>query len=73
MPRILLACALLTVASMAQAQTQTPSKPRSPGEIAAASRVMAQKQAECSRQANEKRLKVRERRKFIKTCVKELP
>ena len=63
---------MLTVCTMAQAQTE-PSKPRSPGEIAAASRAMAQKQAECSRQANEKRLKLRERRRFIKACVKASP
>jgi hypothetical protein len=71
--RIFFACALLTVGTVAQAQTQTPSKPKSPGEIAAASREMAQKQAECSRQANEKKLHLRDRRKFIKACVKAAP
>jgi hypothetical protein len=67
MTRLLLACAIAAVCSMAQAQT---SKPKSPGEMAAASRAMAQKQGECSRQANEQKLKLSARRKFIKQCVK---
>jgi hypothetical protein len=67
MTRIFLACAFLTVSVAAQAQT---TKPQSPGEIAAASRMMAEKRADCQKQAKDKKLKLMERRKFVKECVK---
>ena len=69
MPRLLIACAILFVTTAGHAQTQT-TKPKSPGEIAAQDRVMAEKRADCTRQAKEKKLGLVARRKFVKACVK---
>jgi len=51
-------------------QGPAPSKPRSPGEIAQASRVLAEKNEGCRRQAREQKLTFLKRRQFIRSCVK---
>lgn len=84
MSRLLLACALLLVTTAGYAQTSTstpvtgtaaattakPSKPKSPGEIAAHDRAMAEKRADCQKQAKEQKLGLVARRKFVNACVK---
>jgi hypothetical protein len=51
---------------------QSPSKRSgSPGEIAAASRLLAQKYDVCRRQAKEKKLSFVRRRIFIHDCVRK--
>ena len=51
------------------AQSPAP-KHRSPGEIAAASRLLAEKYDGCRRQARERGLHLLKRRRFIRDCVK---
>jgi hypothetical protein len=51
------------------AQSPSP-KPKSPGEIAAADRVKAEKTADCRREAHAKKLSFLQRRRYIKNCVK---
>jgi len=50
--------------------SQTPSKPRSPGEIAAADRIALEKRATCQREARAKKLSYLQRRRFVKDCVR---
>jgi hypothetical protein len=50
-----------------------PSKPRSPGEMAAASRRLAEKYESCRQQAREQKLTFFKRRHFIRGCVKGSP
>jgi hypothetical protein len=50
---------------------QLTQKLKSPGEIAEASRVLAQKKETCRRQAKEEKLKVLKRHRFIRDCVKK--
>jgi hypothetical protein len=58
------ACALSAFA-------QSPSaKLKSPGEIAAASRLLAERYDSCRRQAREQKLTLLKRRRFIRGCVK---
>jgi hypothetical protein len=52
-------------------QIPASSKPRSPGEIARASRVLAEKNENCRRQAREQKLTLLKRRQFIGNCVKD--
>jgi len=66
MSRLLLACAILAVSFSAQAQTATK---LSPGEMAARDQMVAEKRADCQRQAKEQKLGIIARRKFVKTCV----
>ena len=68
MPRLLLACTILLMTTAGYAQTQT-TKPRSPGEMAAQDRVKAEKRADSTRQAKDKKLGLLARRKFVKACV----
>lgn len=49
------------------------SSPKSPGEIAAASRLLAEKQEDCRRQAKEQKLTFLKRRSFIRKCKKSKP
>jgi hypothetical protein len=58
--------------ALAQVQqpVHVPSRPRSPGEIAARSRLLAQKNEDCKRQAREQHLGFFKRRQFIRGCVK---
>jgi hypothetical protein len=63
------AAALPTLARAQQAVAVSP-RPRSPGEIAARSRLLAQKNEDCKRQAREQHLGFFKRRQFIRGCVK---
>lgn len=47
------------------------SKPKSPGEIAAASKLLAEKNADCQRQAKEQKLGFLKRRSFVRNCMKD--
>ncbi len=67
MTRLMLACAILLLATAGQAQ---PTKPKSPGEMAAHDRAMAEKRAACQKQAKEQKLGLLARRKFVNACVK---
>jgi len=72
MSRLLLACAILAVSFVAQAQTTTkPAKP-SPGEMAAQDSAKTEKRAACIKQSKEKERKLgfMARRKFVNECIK---
>jgi hypothetical protein len=45
-----------------------PPKPRSPGEIAAASKLLAETNENCRRQANDQHLHLLKRRRFMREC-----
>jgi len=55
--------------SLATAQTPAP-KPKSPGEIAAASRVLAERSAKCRSEAKAQKLHFGKRRAFLRECMK---
>jgi 7-keto-8-aminopelargonate synthetase-like enzyme len=62
--------ALMSVGTSA-ALAQSPSaKLKSPGQIAAASRLLAEKNESCRQQAREQGLRFLKRRRFIRDCVK---
>jgi len=63
---------LLSGAFSAFAQTPAPS-PKSPGEIAAASRRLAEKKENCRLQAKAQKLSYLKRRVFARECVKTSP
>ena len=52
------------------AQSPSP-KPKYPAEIAAASRLLAEKQENCRRQAKQQKLTFLKRRSFIRECIKK--
>jgi hypothetical protein len=52
------------------AQSPSP-KPKYPAEIAAASRLLAEKQENCRRQAKQQKLTFMKRRSFIRECIKK--
>ena len=64
---------LMASAVVAVAQQSVPSspKPKSPGEIAEASRVLAEKNESCRREAQNEKLAGLKRRRFIRECVKK--
>jgi hypothetical protein len=63
--------ALVSIGTMT-ALAQTPSsRPKSPGEIAAAGRLLAVKTEICRRQAREQNLGFLKRRRFVRDCVKD--
>ena len=51
------------------AQSPSP-KPKSPGEIAAASRLLAEKAENCRLQAKQQKLTFLKRRSFVRECKK---
>jgi len=62
--------ALISIGTSA-ALAQLPSaKLKSPGQIAAASRLLAEKYESCRQQAKEQGLRFLKRRRFIRDCVK---
>ena len=66
-----LACLSLLLLSTAPAISQSaPSKPRSPGEIAAADRRAMEKRAACQREARAEKLSFLQRRRFVQNCIK---
>jgi hypothetical protein len=53
---------------------QSPStKPKSPGEIAAASRLLTEKEENCRLQAKQQKLTFLKRRSFVRECIKTRP
>jgi hypothetical protein len=62
---------LATLAAAAQALAQTaPVKPKSPGEMAAADRIAAEKRHNCLVEARAQKLSFFQRRKYARGCVK---
>ena len=62
--------ALISISTLT-ALAQSPSaKLRSPGQIAAASRLLAERYEKCRLQAREQGLHLLKRRRFIRDCVK---
>ena len=72
--RLALALVLTTALaafSLQPAGAQAPApKPRSPGEIAAASHALAEKSAKCRSEAKAKKLHFGKRRAFLRECMK---
>jgi hypothetical protein len=64
------ACSALFLMATVPALSQTPSKPRNPGEIAAADRIAMEKRATCQREARAKKLNYMQRRRFVRDCIK---
>jgi len=58
------------IIALAQQSAPPTLKPKSPGEIAQASRILAEKNEGCRRQAREQKLTFLKRRQFIRNCVK---
>ena len=54
--------------TVALAEPPSP-KPKSPGEIAAVSRLLAEKNEICRRQAQKQKLQLFKRHRFIRDCV----
>ncbi len=52
------------------AQSPSP-KPKYPAEMAAASRLLAEKQENCRLQAKQQKLTFLKRRRFIRECIKK--
>jgi hypothetical protein len=71
---VLSAVAVISVGlSAANAESPSPASARSPGEIAAASRLMAEKQEGCRIEAKRQKLSFFKRRGFIRRCMKSKP
>jgi hypothetical protein len=58
--------------SMVHAQSPSP-KPKSPGEIAAVSKLLAEKNEVCRLEARKLKLHFLKRHRFIRDCVKKNP
>jgi hypothetical protein len=56
--------------SAANAESRPPASTKSPGEIAAASRLLAEKQESCRLEAKRQKLAFFKRRSFIRKCTK---
>ncbi len=59
-----------TISAIAQSPAQ---KPRSPGEIAAASRLLIEKHENCRVQAMQQKLNLLKRHSFIRACMNKKP
>jgi hypothetical protein len=73
MPKLLrsLACIALFFFSTVPTLPQSArSKPKSPGEIAAAERLAMEKRAACQREARAQKLNYLQRRRFVRDCIK---
>ena len=67
----ILGCAALFWLNIIPALAQTaPSKPRSPGEIAASDRLVLTKPENCKREARALKLGYFDRRRYLKECMK---
>jgi hypothetical protein len=60
--------ALLSIGLLPALAQSAPPKPKSPGEIAAASRLLAEKNESCRLQAKQQGLRFLKRRRFIRDC-----
>ena len=68
---VLSAFAVISVGvSVANAESLSPASTKSPGEIAAVSRLMAEKQESCRVEAKRQKLRFFKRRSFIRKCMK---
>jgi hypothetical protein len=69
---IVLSTAVVISVGVSTANAETPSSARmkSPGEIAAASNHLAEKQESCRLQAKQQKLRFVKRRSFIRNCIK---
>lgn len=65
---LLTALSLGTFAALAQS---TAPKAKSPGEMAEAAAILAEKTAACQRQAKDQKLSFIKRRRFVRACVKD--
>lgn len=69
--RVFVLTAALAVFGLQPAAAQAPApKPKTPGEIAAASNVLAEKSAKCRSEAKAKKLHFGKRRAFLRECMK---
>jgi hypothetical protein len=59
--------------SAANAESGSPAARKSPGEIAAASRLLAEKQESCRLEAKRQKLPFFKRRSFVRSCIKSKP
>jgi hypothetical protein len=68
---IVLSTVVVIVVGVSTADAETLSAPmKSPGEIAAASSHLAEKQESCRLQAKQQKLRFFKRRSFIRNCIK---
>jgi hypothetical protein len=71
---VLSAITVLSVrVSAANAESRSPGSPRSPGEIAAASRLIAERHESCRLEARQQKLTFFKRRSFFRKCMKSRP
>ena len=69
---VLSAAAVISVGiSAATAEPLSPVSKKSPGEIAAASRLLAEKQESCRLEATRQKLALFKRRSFVRQCMKD--
>lgn len=68
--RIFTCTLLLSLGAIPALSQSAPSKPKSPGEIAAADRVAAEKRASCEREARALKLNYLKRRNFLRGCLR---
>jgi len=60
--------ALVSMGTLAALAQSAPPKPKSPAAIAAASRLLAEKNESCRQQAKQQGLSFLKRRRFIRDC-----
>ncbi len=69
---VLSAVAVISVGvSAANAESLSPASKKSPGEIAVASRLLAEKQESCRLEAKRQKLTFFKRRSFVRKCIKD--
>ena len=60
--------ALVSIGTLSAFAQSAPAKPKSPGQIAAASRLLAEKNESCRLQAKQQGLRFLKRRRFMRDC-----
>jgi len=65
--------ALVSTGALSALAQSSSSKPKSPGEIAAASKLLAGKYESCRQEARAQKLTFLKRRRFVRGCVKGNP
>jgi hypothetical protein len=68
---IVVAAAWFAVVGLCSTAYAQPVKPKSPGEMAAASNHIAQRNEDCRRQAREQHLHLIKRYRFMRDCKRE--
>lgn len=66
--RLALAFGALLLGTLAATAQSAPAKPKTPGDIAVASHLLAQKNEDCRREANRQKLHLLKRRRFLAAC-----